>query len=627
MPMFRKLCVAGVTSLVGLCIHAQAATSQPNITSLSNDIDYTINADGTFVKTVAESFRIETEQGVKEDGQVSLSYSTSLQRLDIEEAYVTTPAGKRIDVAPGQILEQQSAQGAQAPMFDDNKVKVVVFPGVTVGATLTLHYRRTQKRALFPGQFAATEYFSDRIPRDSMRLTVHAPAALPLHVDAVDLDGGRVGSTDAGGANMQQWQWTLTKRPARAPELDSISVADHSPRVSISSFTDFAAVAAAYQQRARPKSAVTPAVQALADQLTKGVSDPRQQAEILYDWVSTHIRYVAIYFGFGGVVPHDADTILSAAYGDCKDHVALLEALLAAKGIASAPVLVNAGNTYWLPTAADPVGVFDHAITYLPAFKLFVDSTTGTARFGVLPPTLLGKQALVTDDGTGSARVERLPLATPDNARVTVTTRIMLDRDGNATGTAHIDSTGVFDWYARQLFASIRPGLETQVAARILTLTGQDGTGDYRHDNVQDLSKPFDYDSQFVLPDYAQFPGPGAIRVPLGLGSFSNIGAVFDVASPETRTFAIPFVAQHLAETTAITLPDGIRIPQLPKPADIESPFGRYTSLYRTEGSTITVTRTLVLSASGPLIEPAQYPAFRQFARAVKRDLRTQLVY
>lgn len=107
----------------------------------------------------------------------------------------------------------------------------------------------------------------------------------------------------------------------------------------------------------------------------------------------------------------------------------------------------------------------------------------------------------------------------------------------------------------------------------------------------------------------------------------SSIGAVFDVASPETRTFPIPFVSQHLAETTAITLPDGIRIPQLPKPADIESPFGCYTSLYRTEGSTITVTRTLVLSATGPLIEPAQYPAFRQFARAVKRDLRTQLVY
>jgi transglutaminase-like putative cysteine protease len=55
---------------------------------------------------------------------------------------------------------------------------------------------------------------------------------------------------------------------------------------------------------------------------------------------------VAVWLGNGGYVPHDAATILENGYGDCKDHVALLGALLKAKGIASEPVLINSGNRY-----------------------------------------------------------------------------------------------------------------------------------------------------------------------------------------------------------------------------------------------------------------------------------------
>lgn len=46
---------------------------------------------------------------------------------------------------------------------------------------------------------------------------------------------------------------------------------------------------------------------------------------------------MAVYVGAGGVVPHAAQTVLDNRYGDCKDHVALLEALLGAAGIKSTP--------------------------------------------------------------------------------------------------------------------------------------------------------------------------------------------------------------------------------------------------------------------------------------------------
>lgn len=610
--------------VAALCGQAQAGAFQSNITVLSDDIVYTVNADGTYTKDETETFRINTDQGVKQSSQIATKYSTSLQDLAIEEAYTITRDGKRIDVAPDHILEQQSRESSDAPMFDDDRVKTVVFPSAEIGSTLTLRERTTQRKAVFPGQFSLFEYFGDQQEIHSAVVTVRAAASLKLHIDATGLNGGQVASNDPG---TQLWKWSLDNAPAHAPELGSVSVIDHSPHLVVTTFPNFEAVGTAYMQRAQPKAVVTPAVQKVADQITENITDPKAQAEALYNWVSTHIRYVAIYLDFGGVVPHDADAILKAAYGDCKDHVTILQALLAAKGIRSSPVLVNSGEIYWLPRVAAPLAVFDHAITYLPDFKLFLDSTASVAPFGTLPISELGKSALVTDDGSGNAKIVSLPLGDADNMSEEVTLHVSLNSDGDAKGTGEISNKGAFDWLSRALFASLEPGVEPEVASRILAMTGQNGTGNYVHRDPHDLAHPFVYTTEFQLPGYAQFPGPGAIRVPQGLSSFGNIASTFEAFGPEKRDFAIPFPSRHIAETTIITLPDGVTVSALPKPVNIVSRFGSYSSSYEANGHTVTVTRNLTISIQGPLVQPDQYPEVRKMGLTVARDLRSQLLY
>jgi len=623
MRSLTKTILIGLVSISSTA-HAQTTAFQPSLTELSDDIVYDVKADGTYTKDETESIRLNTDQAVKLFSQVPLRYSKSLEEMEVEEAYTITKEGKRIDVTPDKILEQQSKESADAPMFDDGRVKTVVFPGTEAGATINLRARQTQQKPIFPGQFSVIEYFNDQFEIKTTTVTVRAPASLKLYIEATGVQGGQVASDKP---DMQVWHWSLNDATARAPELQSVSAKDHSPRVAVTTFPNFAAIGAAYQQRAQPKSAVTPAVQKLADQLTKGISEPREQAEALYDWVSTHIRYVAIYLDFGGVVPHDADTILKAEYGDCKDHVTVLQALLAAKGIKSSPVLVNSGSEYELPKVAAPLGVFDHAITYLPDFNVFADSTAGVARFGTLPPAEMGKSALVADDGTGAAKIVMLPVGSADNTRVQATIRVALDSDGNANGTGVIDSTGTFDWVSREIFASIQPGVEPQVATRVLTLTGQNGTGTFHYSDVHDLTKPFVYRTEFQLPGYAQVPGPGAMQVPVGLNGFSGIASAFEAFGPQTRQFAMPFLSRHLTETTIISLPDDVKVATLPQPAKIESSFGTYTSTYVAEGHQITVTRDLNLSMHGVLLRPEQYPELRKMALAVSRDMRSQLVY
>jgi transglutaminase-like putative cysteine protease len=613
-----------VMVVAGACGQIQAAEFQSNFTLVSDDITYTVNADGTYTKDETESLRLNTEQSVKQGGQASLRYSTSLEDLEILDAYTTTRDGKRIDVTPDKIIEQQSAQSAGAPMFDDSKVKTVIFPAVETGSTITFREHRTQRKAIFPGQFSQIEYFGSRNEVRSAVVTVRAPTSLKLYVDAQGMTGGAVASDKP---DMQVWRWTLANKPAHAPELESVSANDNSPHVAVTTFPSFAAVGVAYQERAAPKAAVTPAVQAQADQLTKGMTDPKAQAEALYNWVSTHIRYVAITLRFGGVVPHDADEILKAEYGDCKDHVTLLQALLAAKGIKSTAVLVNSGSQYTLPGVAAPLGVFDHIITYLPDFNLYADSTAGLARFGTLPAPELGKPGLMVDDGSGNAKIVELPNGTPDSAREQTTMRIALNSDGDVKGSSEVESTGPLDWVTREAFASIAPGVEPQVASRIMSLTGQNGTGTYQHGDIHDLTKPLVYRTEFQVPGYAQLPGPGAMQVPAGLGSLNDLAFTFEGLSTEKRDFALPFLNRHITQTIIITLADGMTVPNLPKPVKFASPFGTYSSTYLADGHTITVTRDLVISKQSMLVQPDEYPELRKLALAVTRDLRTQLLY
>ena len=114
-------------------------------------------------------------------------------------------------------------------------------------------------------------------------------------------------------------------------EPDAVSEVADEPHVAITSLTGYSDVADVYAKLFEDRAEVTPEITKLADQLTQGVSDRRAQARLLYDWVAAHTRYVNIVLGAGGFLPHKAADVLSNGYGDCKDHVMLLQALLAAK--------------------------------------------------------------------------------------------------------------------------------------------------------------------------------------------------------------------------------------------------------------------------------------------------------
>jgi transglutaminase-like putative cysteine protease len=625
-----SICLVFIGTLMSSIVHAQAlAPTAPRtpVVVVHDSDTYRIESDGRFTDTVEVVKQVKTAKGIQESAQKQIAYSDSLQAIDVLEAYTETPDGKKIPVAKDKILTQESPVSANAPMFSDYKIKVIVFPQVEVGSKLHYRYVRTQKTPLFPGQFSTIEEYPLDQQIDDAVLTVIAPKDLKLHVQAVAMQGG---ATDCpkSDKDKQCYVWTMKNPVMQPPEPFSVSSLDYSPRVAISTFENYPSVAAAYEARATDKSKVTPKIQELADSLTKGIDDKSKQAEALYNWVSKNIRYVAVYLGTGGVVPHDADTVLANRYGDCKDHVALLQALLAAKGIDSSGALVNLGATYWLPEVATAPGVFNHIITYIPSMNRYVDSTLQFARFGDLAANEVGKPILITKNVSGIEQVATLPLQGASPTATHVVVKMQTAADGSVTGTATINDSGAGEIADRAIMAGLPVGQDEAISARILASSGETGSGSFDKGDPHDLDKPYAYGMTFELPNYISLPGPGAFTFPTGLHGFLGIDGIAVVTAVEKRKFPLAGIAGFAKhEDYTLELPAGLKITSLPKNVELKTSVGEYESVYTLKDRTLRVVRDMRTSIHGATCGPEQYEQLRAFAQAIGKDLRAQVMY
>ena len=458
--MSRLAILAGFV-FPGLAALAQDAPTPPalpaKITVFNRQVE--VAADGSSIVTAHNETKILQQNAIAVLGQLKLTYSDQLQQIDIAGAYTLKPDGRKIPVGPDAIITQQSPASQNAPMLSDSKQKVIIFPDVEVGDTL-VYDATTRSKPELPGNFLFDTLFPPALPVDDATIGIHVPKAMTLTLDSRDLNPAK--STDGDGLLYTVHYSNLHPSPDSAIQ----SVFDLAPRLSVSTFKDYDALAAAYALLATPAIGVTPAIQAKADEIAAGTSDRREQAHKIYDWVSLHIRYVALEFGQGGIVPHDADRVLADGYGDCKDHAVLFAALLKAKGISANLVLINATNTYTVakvPTMAP----FNHVIVWLPDFRFYADTTNGRlVPFGLLPVPEYGKPVLHIADRSGA--VHQIPVNNAASSTVTYKLTLTTDDAGHISSSSTVSATGDFSVPLRIFGAAIQGQDGAKIAASIL---------------------------------------------------------------------------------------------------------------------------------------------------------------
>ena len=617
---------ASMAIIVAGMIHAPAfgqdesdATPQTAIRSLRTHMDITVQADGSYTAVSEQVLSPLTEQAVKGLGQAPMRFREDVSTLEVLEAYTQKQDGRRIDVPEDRIRVTSPQYAASAPVFNALKAKVVVFSDVAVGDRLVVKSKLHVHTPDVPGHFMLGNVFPRSRLYDDVRVSITYPKSMPLKFEAREL---KALPEEVSGQTVHR-VWTFANTQSVPAEAGAVDPWDREPRFIGSTFADWRAIADAYESHAKPMTAVTPAIQKMADEITSGVSDRREQARALYDWVSLNIRYVGVALGTGGFVPHAADSVLANRYGDCKDHVTLLEALLAAKGIASSPVLIHTAPRYETPTVPT-FAAFNHAITWLPDLKLYLDSTARVLPFGVLGPLEVDKPVLHTRDGTKLARTA----ANAGRAAVVNKLTMTVASDGSVLGVGTVTGMGSAGaGFRAQLAAVDSAEMRPRIVEALLRSAGLVGSAEIRKDDPSKLTDAYSYAIDFRASDWLRTDSSGAFVIPSGFFSSVRVADATMRLSRPIETVNQSCGPATIEEHTELTLPAGIKPGKPPKNVSVDDPVIQYTAVYSIEGSTIRALRKLTSKVVHGSCPPAEMAAYRRIAEEVRKDLRTQVVY
>ncbi len=609
------------------------AQYKASYTVLKEHIRVDVKDDGSNRYQMERVIRIDTPTGVEKEGEQRFGYVGSLETVEILEAYTEKPDGTRIVVPADQIRTQDVADDDDGRIFSDRKQKIVIFPQVAIGSKLYVRLDNHHHTPYFPGHFFIGEFFSPAIPQLDYRFTLVHDPKLPIKVTAKShqgeallkklqgfrISGGQVPAQPEDPPGSIRYEFSVVQPVAIASERAEVDSTDFAAWIGATSFADWGALGRAYQARSRPHSEADEAIRTLAQSLTAKAGGDLDKLRILHDWVAQHIRYLGVYVGAGGFVPRKATEIFATRYGDCKDHVALLEAMLRAVGIESSPALINLGDAYGLPELAvsNPI---NHVITYVPSLDLYVDSTAQFAAVGTLPSEDSNKPVIITATG----ELKRTPPQAPTRDGVRVLSRMVMLSDGRIKGESTMHFKGSYAIDSRQAWHKRQHKDPQNTVDWMLNRNKESGKGSFKYGDPLDLNADWVVTSFYELDEIANLPGKSAFTLPYGL-TMATI--VHTSAYRQITDRVTPFKCDlyNIDEQTELTLPEKIKVDQYPADVFYNVPGIHYSANYHREGQVIRATRRLLIDFKKSVCDQADAIAWEKARLAIRRDVRNQV--
>ncbi|RQZ84240.1 DUF3857 domain-containing protein [Burkholderia cepacia] len=595
---------------------ADTAGTAP-VTLVSDVHEFVIQHDGSLDEHDDSTLRANNANGIDAVAQRYVWFDKNLEKVDLLAAETIDRDGVAHPVGVDGIRDVQEPRSAGAPTFQDGLLRTVVFPGVEAGSSTRVAFRKTRTKPVNRGYFGYTVEPS-REPVDNQRLIFDLPADMPLYADA----RGYVALPPVTANGRTRYEFDYRHGPYDRIENGAVGYATYGDRLVVSTLPDYAAFAARYRNAAVDPGTDDPAVTQLARTLTAGAADPRDKARILYDWVQANVRYVGLFLGETAAAPHRVTDILRNRYGDCKDHVALFGALLAAVGIRSEPVLINLGSVYTLPSVPGyGGGAINHAITWLPDLARFADTTTAGIAFGYLPPIVMDRPALLVDSGV----LSRTP-ATQPRGRLA---RVEIDAAGPGAAQFHayIEDDGWTAELERNLFRRATPDAIVQLANNRLRQSGLRGRAQLSTSDRRVTDGPFDVTLSGTLDHFVWPDGTTALPALSSLTGGIATQVESWLAEP-VRTQPWGCIGGTFDETGQIALPADVAVTDLPADTAVHDRFVDFTSHYVFDAAAhvVQVSRRMTADFGRQVCTPDEFTALRASLERIERDTQAQIV-
>ena len=559
----------------------------------------TVSSTGEVHTIYRKAYKILRPEG-RSKGTLYTYYDNETQLTFLKAWSMTSQNGdyevKEVEAAETTVFSEE--------LYADTRCKVLQIPAANPGNVIGYEYQQRQ-RPLVP---QAMWSFQDEIPVRRARFTLELPAN--WRYTAYWRNRATVTPQQTGD---NRWTWELADiEPVRSePEMPTWRSfagqfgVSFGPRDSISSW---AQVSRWYTQLAADRREITPSIRDKVREIVAGVTDPMEKIRRLATYVQHSIRYVAIEIGVGGYRPHAAQEVLASGYGDCKDKVTLLNAMLQEAGIDSYYILINVDRDYIGTEFPSPLG-FNHVILaiHLPrdavvsgtspvlqneklGTLLLFDPTDSSTPMGYLPASLQSNHGLLVADGDGE--LVMLPLSPPSVNRLLRVATVSLDKLGNVKGSVDEVRTGhpaaelrerLLDLPNKQRQNVLQNMLDDLVDGAVLTGAGVS--------DLKEFSGSISLHYDFTARGYSQHVGDLFVFRSCVLGHKSR-----DVMEGKLRKKPVAFsYTTSESDVIDISFPAEYAVDEIPQPVKYEYPWADYKSETRTAEHALHYTRNYEL--------------------------------
>jgi tetratricopeptide (TPR) repeat protein/transglutaminase-like putative cysteine protease len=472
----------------------EAASAVPvpdgaNVVELVEDESYTFDDAGRMAHVGRIVYKVLTQKGAEGWDSLSVGWEPWHEARPVIRARVIGPDFS-VHTLDANTITEAPARGGDYKTYSDGKRLHAPFPAIAPGVVVEEEYTETETQPLFaPGRVGRVELGQQDVPVAHSRVIFDAPAALPLRTDLFLLPDLKPVRTEAGGRVTLTFDVGLIDGvDPRDPYLPPDVV--RFPIIAFATGASWQSVAAEYGKIVDSFSG-SAAVKAVVDPLLAGKNSAAEKEAAIVDYLDREVRYTGIEFGEAAIVPHDPAETLAKKYGDCKDKATLLVAMLRAAGIPANVALLSVESRMDVSPDLPGMGMFDHAIVYVPGKNpLWIDATDRYAQLGQIPMGDQGRLALITSATTTA--LEKTPESTSKDNGLKETREFTLTDNGPANVVEITEPEGIYAsgyraYYADKPDKDTRDGLRGYVQAEYVSddLTKVDRT------DPADLSQPF----------------------------------------------------------------------------------------------------------------------------------------
>jgi hypothetical protein len=492
---------------------------------------------------------------------------------------------------------------------------------VAPGTLVDYSYTTETLEPVLAGDFLASwSIHTGRLTRRS-RYPLDLPAGYEPRIFEENLDFRRR-TTRRGGRVVHDWTRAevpkIEGEPYMAVDSNTVFMS-----LAIGGRTEWPEIARWYDGLSRDRYALTPEIEAKADEVMRGAATREDSLRALHRWIAQDFRYVSLSLGIGGYQPRTPAEVFQTQYGDCKDKATLFIALANRIGARAYPVLLasSGGVDRRLPS----IHQFDHMIAAVERPEggyTYLDLTADLIPYGEISPGYQGEFGLVIHP-EGRAEEITFPLNDPSANRTEMRIVGELSTDGFFTGTFETSASGALQYQLRSTFAARQTTKQREAMERNIAQNVFEGA---RGEELE-IFDGKDLHAQprvgvRVVGGRAATPSGGTLilRVPFENGSMQK--AIADLeARKEPRRFDINVNSVigpvESVNELRLTLPEGYRA-RLPQNVVAESVFGRFRAEYAQEGRELRVTRSYAgMRGTQP---KERLPELIAFFREMSRD-------